>query len=779
MYRSLKNNFSSVCLDSVFLNTFSSRKANVFPLVFTSIHMRRRVTFFAQLRKLRNMVVQHVQSFALLQRSERRVCASILRNLKFISFIRCFGVKSASYIKYLASFIVARKYPKFKFNVKTRVRVKSKFKRRSSTAGSAFFTFLRFFYTTIRKRAGKAALLRVKATRRSAVRLPYDIKGLSSSLFFNAFFRKFSTCIHEPIFYFVMGMRECRLEREGGVSNFFLKKLIRLYFYQMGLHFLSSKQDLFVTNFKRVVTASFLFQSGSGDHSGIVYSLGLRFFSRLIFKHSRFMRYVTSNMLCIAPVMSIRQSLSIGLRSFKRSYTNVFVSFFKFIHRFSHFILARNYYTYATTLKTLNRTFNLFVNNSSARNVFSALSKGTNLLYGTTSGSFKLRKRVRYRKHAMFMVAAKFYRTISYYFKAKAVRAVNLCFTGYRRSFLMVFQFFRTLFRKNLKYHALPMKLLHKNQPITANSISAIKGASHVSSFFHKALPLRLKDVSFSNKMRSFEHTTLQLSKFSSNGSSFFYSNCLPLLQRKPVVLASARYYVTSTSYPCFKYTFVKNSVLPSSSFFPEGVSVVSLNKAMLLSPWLYASVYFSIIRTRRQYKSHKKLISPLFAHTVADCFAYDLSSLRSTRSFLRFLRSRVKYGIASSFRFFQHNAYVHYFSIFNSASSSLVRRYGTSSITDTGGNSFKRKRKRYRKRNRKRRLRIHKKKKRSVKFNKVRYVARLKTMNAPAYLSVFRTRMAVFINTILTGSSLRYRPVIAHGGCYKRKRISDRRYWF
>lgn len=755
MYRTLKQNFSSFCLDSVFLTKFnSSVRTSTFSLSTSSLKFRRRVMFLYHGIRLRYYLLKFWRECEIICNP---VTASFARNIDMLPFLRCYGLKFLSkraprpYLPYLREKFINR------------------------TKGTLVFSLLRSLYSKL----STSLLISNKVPNMSRTSISdYPFFSVPSSFFvyertsffFNQLFRGFSTETHVVSFYFQMMMRNFRFRLGDGKAFFFFKKLIRLSFYQLGLRLISSRIGIFSSTFKTVLCGYFFCDSYScnSNASSIVYNIVARLINFLLFDHSTFMKLITSSHLKDHKVLSVRKHIanrlfisSINVHAFSAS------SFFNFVSGFSRSVLRRNFYMVARAVAFMRKTFNLFINNSSTRNVFSSLNRGTKMIYGTTSGSFKLHKRVRYRKHAMFMVAAKFYRTIAHYYKAKAVRSLNMNFTGYRRSFGIVFQFFRNLLRQNIKYHFTPLQVLLKFQPMSKMRFSSLSTARSFS-FFNKRFRLRRKRINFTTRLRGGYHPSSTLLRKFNGAHSFFYSNCLPLVKFKNFGNISFRQYSTF-EYPTFIYkpSIVSNTT--SIPFFPSSRSLFFF-ETPVLSSWFYSSVYRSIIRTRRQYKVHKKLIAPLIAATQVDCFDYKIFSTQGSRSFLvlRPLRSR---GITNALH--TYNSFFSYDTSYRRCASITYAKslqslfYSSSFLNKRSAGIIKRKK------------RFNASKKRPKLSNAAAFRLKINKLSPVSYLSVFRTRMAIFLNTIFSGSTVRYRPVISHGGCYKRKRVSDRRYWF
>lgn len=754
MYRTLKQNFSSICLDSVFLTKFiSSVRIPMFSLSTSSLYIRRRSTFLYQAMRLRYYLLKSWRECQFLCNP---VTTSFVRNIDILPFLRCFGLK-------FSSKRAPRTYlPYFR----------EKFNNRKQ--GTLVFSLLRSFYgkvsTSLLISNKVPGISRIHSSSYPLYSFPSSvIFSERTSLFFYQFFRSFISETHTVSFYFQMMMRNFKFRLGDGKAFFFFKKLVRLSFYQLGLRLISSRIGVFSSTFKTVLCGYFFCDSCNSNGSSIVYNIISRLITFLLFDHSTFMKLITSGHLQARNFLCIRKYVATHLLKFNRN-SSIFSasSFFSFVSGFSRSVLQRNFYMMARVVASMRKTFNLFINNSSTRNVFSSLNRGNKMIYGTTSGSFKLHKRIRYRKHAMFMVAAKFYRTIAHYYKAKAVRSLNMNFTGYRRSFGIVFQFFRNLLRQNIKYHFTPLQVLFKFQPFSSTKFSSL-GTARLFSFFNKRLRLRMKRYKFSTKLRGYYSSSSQLSKFS-GAHSFFYTNSFSLVKFKNAGHISFRQYSTC-NYPTFMYkpSSVDNntsisfvSTIPSLVFFETPV----------LSSWLYSSVYKSIIRTRRHYKVHKKLIAPLIASTQVDCFDHKISSTLGSRSFLmvRSLRSRnIANAVHTYNSFFSYDISYKRCASYTYSKSLQVQTqsYSSSFSTKRSFGSIKRKK------------RFTSFKKRPKVSNAASFRLKINKLSPRSYLSVFRTRMAIFLNTIFSGSTVRYRPVISHGGCYKRKRISDRRYWF
>jgi len=735
MYRSLKHNFFFICLDSAFLSKSRFVKTNSSSILNSALHARRRIAFFNLAIRLRYFFVKYWRDYPFLC---MRLTTSLLRKIDFIPFLRCFGLKFFS-----------KRSPK-NYSSYVRYRINNR------VQGNILFTLLRNLY----KRTSIKKFNNFYVNSSKSIFFSSD----KTSYFFDQFFRAVGAETHIVSFYFRMMMRNFKFHLGDGRAFFFLKKLIRLSFYQLGLRLITSGIGIFLSTFKTLICGYFFCDSCSSDTSNIVHTIIIRLCNFLALDHSTFMQIITSGQLHASRVLAMHKRISTRLLLYKRR--SFF--FFGFILGFSRAFLRYTFYMSTRAAYFMRNTFNFFINNSSARNVFSSLNRGRTMLYGTTSGTFKLRKRIRYRKHAMFMVAAKFYRIISYYYKAKAVRSLNMNFTGYRRSFSIIFQFFRNLIRQNIKHHFTPVQVLFKFQPLLKN-MSCVSSPSKSFSFFNKVLLLRLRRLKYYATLRGYRFVKTQLDKFKGT-RSFFYTNGAPLLKFKNSKMVLFRQYSTVfVEYPRFIY---KSPGLPKTStptsFYAQTVSPFSIEKPVL-SVWFYSTVYKAIIRTRRQYKVHKKLIAPLIAQTQLDCFDYKLFFGYFQRSFIipRLSSARDISSVVSRYNsFFSYNiSYSRCAAI--TYSSKITCDFHTSSF------SFKRS---YRKVKYKKRLNYSKKRsKKDISF----FRAKINKLSPVSYLSVFRTRMAIFLNTIFSGSTVRYRPVISHGGCYKRKRVTDRRYWF
>lgn len=792
MYSSLKNNLYSICLDSVVLNV-SSRSIfisnNYLSFYKKILYTRRRVIFIKHLLNLRSSLFKHFSTILFVDSpSGLSFSCSAARTLNSLRFLNgaigmyCGGtvkrerrgtrLASVRYLRGSLLYLLRSFYNKV---------IKSYGKSLKSTAlRSTTFAFPSTFFKLIGRAFSSKQLRKRQLKKIKKKSFKFSLLYFKRiSYFFSYFFRTYISFSHTCSFYFRMMLNANKFEAGGNRVSFFSKKLLRLYFYQLGLRSVADSSVACATNFKAALCGYSMV-----DTSRIIRALGLRLFTILTMDCARFfpiIGHISSNTFSgVSTLFATYFGSYVFLKNY--SFTSSFLSN---ICRFTSLFLVNKYrFMLSSTLVLLNRTFNLFVNNSSARNVFSSLNRGSSMIYGTTSGSFKLRKRVRFRKHAMFMVAAKFYRIISHYYKAKLVRSIYLHFTGFRRSFNLVSQFFRTLLRQNVKYHFKTLPILFNIQPSLHATTS---GALRSSSFFSRTLPLHSTSVFYSRS--STRALGLYFNKINAknslNASVFFDVSVLPLLKRKYNVSTISskiqrvlpsfvqRYYSSSVAgFP--RFVLCKQPILLSDAGVSDlcAGSFSTLVAASLLSPWCFSTVYTAIIRTRRHYKLYKKLVAPLLSRTQIDSFSFGLcfSPRRQLFYFFKSLRSRAASLIITPFLYNNNFSYATSYLAYSPLLSLSSRHYSTTASLSKhrGGRSI-----------RGTKASRIKTKRRAKAFDASSFRNRARKLAPSSYLSVFRTRMAIFLNTIFSGSAMRYRPVISHGGCYKRRRTSDRRYWF
>lgn len=755
MYTTLKSNFCSLCLDSVFLTTFpshSTSSASFFTT--TALRNRRRINFFSSLSQVRSTVFSFLTTYTNLLLNNRAIFSFMFyRNLNSLSFLRCLKLGSSGpfpFLRRISSKLRNTGITRFRL---TKIRARLSIKKKKNKKRTYFSSRIRSLFNLL-----SVSSIFVGRT------FPFDLNVFPTSFSINT-----------------------------TNSLFFCKKLLRLFLYQLGFRLLASTNCLLNDrniSFKSLVCA---FAFSSASFSTIANALSVRFVNSMVMSYVSIVQLSSSKFFSSYPLVSffsmLRRSLSFGIYTASNSHFFTAVFFTNFVRFLSMNVLYGYSYMFSDIISHLRKTFNLYVNNASARNVFSAFSRGSKMIYGTTSGSFKLRKRIRYKKHAMFMVAAKFYRTLSYYYRSKLVRSVYLHFTGYRRSFMMILQFFRTVMRRNIKHHFKPLYTLFKFQPSSPTHIVGTTNSVR-SSFFIRSLPMHLSDISFSSSTSTFGDMNKYLSKFTSftqkRASTFFSTAVVPVLKKKglfsnklrsPILYSTMlrAYSTVSTSAPMYPGFFISRELtaLVSSTDTLDIHAFTSYSSSVLiparLSSWCYSTVYSSIIRTRRHYKMYKKLIMPLFSRTQTDSFRCVNCVSSSSVQFIRSLRSRfISFSLFSKNKGSFSNVVSTYFSLMslsNRSYSTVAKGTQFSSGVRKGG-KFSKKKKTF-------------SKKRVKRTDAISFKSRVSKLVPSSYLSVFRTRMAIFLNTILSGSSVRYRPVIAHGGCYKRRRISDRRYWF
>ena len=792
MYRSLKSNFYTLCLDSAFLNT-SPAAARSFYGSRTLLYYRRRLTFISHFLRLRTTVVKYLSTLFFVK-NKVKFSRSLLRNLNFLRFIFFIVGSNTRSNSNTSSFGVMLR------TLVSQLHASNRLPRTSILGTTAEGTLL------MQQRLVARKLLFTFSSRKrfkkSKKQIPLRNLVTSKRLFyfFSRLFRNFTAMSHTCYYYFRMMIgAACMFNTGAGRVSLFFKKLMRLFFFQLCLRILTSDSAIPSTNFKTVACAGLLV-----DNSIVLYSLGMRLLNYLILDFVSFIQLVTYSSLPVAADIDLSALFAIvaAIRSItNRCFGRVIfsgykkVTLFSSIMRFFSASIFRKYrFLLVDTSTLLRKTFNFFVNNSSARNVFSALNRGNKMIYGTTSGSFKLKKRIRFKKHAMFMVAAKFNRNISHYYKSKLVRALYVHFTGFRRSFNLVFQFFRNLIRKNAKYHFKPLQVLYKFQPFVQNKFGS---STKYSTSLLRTLPLHVRSIkhaSFSPRIRSvFSHLNRNNNSSIKTASDFFLTGVLPISKRKsgfPLLTCTPqRAYSTYQSYRPFslvKYTVAASHSGTVTPFF--GVSPCCSFNSSQLSPWLYSTVYGSIIRTRRQYKLYKKLITPLLQLTQLEASDSFVVGVKRSVSFFSRVRTKIRFAVSSSAA--RASSYVHCISTY--ISKHTVRSYSTSVPSNKNKRTFSKKsldtrtnvsRKKFKgdasldNSSKKQRRPLHKKRANALELSSFR--SKMNLLSPTSYLSVFRTRMAIFLNTIFSGSTVRYRPLISHGGCYRRKRSSDRRYWF
>lgn len=724
MYSTLKTNFYVFCLNSVFLNmsTASSASSTNF---LKSMYHRSRNTFINRINTCRQSLCTHVKTSLFVKHYSVYV-SSVLRNLNFLRLVPAFYNKRTS-----ASSSLTAHYKSSK-----RKTVFSSVNSITSSISSYFLykLFGKFNCVSTKNVYGRSCL--------------YTMASLL-----------FTSLLRRP-------------------HSFFFKKLIRLFIFHSFVTLFCSRPTMI--NLNSIFSYIFLNLANSCVSS----YLFSRLYSAVIRAITVFIGLLRSKRSVLLSISAIKSNLYKCLSTFIGSLVTSSVKFISFsgglISFFNSFFLNIYRFLVMDTSSLLNNTFNFFINNASARNVFSSLNMKDKMLYGTTSGSFKLKKRVRFKKHAMFMVAAKFNRNIAHYYKSKSVRALYIHFTGFRRSFSMVFQFFRNLIRRNAKYHFKPLHILFKSQPASLHKL-----VSHsVSPYLARILPLHMRSITRRVSRAAFPF----LSNFKHSSvvgdSNLFFStliNSYKLQTSVPVYSAAIRQYSTYSPFSLRPHYSLKNITTSTGVSFPKSKAHF-IFKSFYLSPWLYSIVSFSVVRTRRQYKLYKKLITPVYNLIRLDQSEFTILSKNSPIGMCSLVqvRSHAFSDTATGRRFFSES--VNVLTRYRTLMNPTLRRYSTSVSKDTISKRGRAsKTVTFQKKNE-----ISIKKQRRMLFSKKKSVAeisnfraKMKVLSPTSYLSVFRTRMAIFLNTIFSGSSVRYRSAIAHGGCYKRKRNSDRRYWF
>lgn len=725
MYSTLKTNFYVFCLNSVFLNmsTASSASSTNFS---KSMYHRSRNTFINRINTCRQSLCTHLTT-SLFVKHYSVYASSVLRNLNFLRLVPSF------------------------------------YNKHTSTS----------FSLTTHSKSSK---------RKTVFSSVNAIKSSISFYFLYKLFGKFNSVSTKNVYgrsclYTMASLLFTSLLRRP--HSFFFKKLIRLFIFHSFVTLACSRPTMI--NLNSIFSYIFLNLANSCVSS----YLFSRLYSAVIRAITVFIGLLRSKRSVLLSISAIKSNLYKCLSTFIGSLVTSSVKFISFsgglISFFNSFFLNIYRFLVMDTSSLLNNTFNFFINNASARNVFSSLNLKDKMLYGTTSGSFKLKKRVRFKKHAMFMVAAKFNRNIAHYYKSKSVRALYIHFTGFRRSFSMVFQFFRNLIRRNAKYHFKPLHILFKSQPASLHKL-----VSHsVSPYLARILPLHMRSIT--RRMSRSAFPFLSNFKYGSvvGDSNLFFStliNSYKLQTSVPLYSASTRQYSTYLPFSLRSHFSLKNSTTSSGVLLPTPKAHF-IFKSFYLSPWLYSIVSFSIVRTRRQYKLYKKLITPLYNLIRLDQSEFTTllknptrvmcSSLVQVRSHALSFSDTVRRSSTESF-----NVLRRYRSFMNPS----VRTYSTSVAKDTISKRGRAsKTATFQKKNeisiKKQRRTLFSKKKSLAEISNFR--SKMKVLSPTSYLSVFRTRMAIFLNTIFSGSSVRYRSAISHGGCYKRKRNSDRRYWF
>lgn len=822
-YSHLQNNFNSFCLNSIVFENFKPAILVMNTGLATRVarYTRRRSFFFSSCINLRNSLFSFLTNmsnsgyvFKSLRRS-RNLDRFLFKNMNIYKFVRL--LRSLK-LKRFSKFKFKRKRSKLFRKVVMLVSSKrffNKFIKRFRESHRHFsikqrlpFSSLAFSNTTspilVRStaRVSKKKLRSRKYKKRFRKRFSFILASIFQ-VFRSQFYKQFNS-----LFYSTVSYNTYFNAFNGTVFpmyGLFFKKLLRLFIFQFGMKNTVSAST--ISSMKYLIFSHF------ATNSFVSKSVFLRFYTTLSSYYSSLVESFLSLKSCSSASLHIGFIFSSYLASTVVHSVPSFnsQSFFNFMSNFRSLLRSKYYSFIFSDLQSIfERTFHFYANNSSARNFFSALHKGDKMLYGNTSGSFKLRKRLKYRKHASYMIASTFHRTISTYYKSGRVRAVYLNLTGYRRAFRLVISFFRNQLKYSGRFHWRPAFFVFRKSLRVfrklgrfAQHVHQLQGSTF--SLCTKSCGSKKSSIGFVNsvfsRLLALNVPTTPINRYARAKVAFLYSN---ISRNYSTFSGSGRRYKKKLGSSYKHFNFIKPSINVDVTDVVSTSSSLSnsfIYHIPTVSIWLYTTTVSSVFLTKFQRKEGKLSIAELIqAAREGDVFDFQLfkylpvarrfffkklrlrvlldlqrnykrtSSRRST-SAVSSLYSSIYFTGSASARTYASGVRAHTKSrVYRAPALKKVIRQPSSVSLDAKKRSFNRK------------LFLQKKRKRFGRFFKSKSLNRkFKSFsnNYKGVLSVFRNRMSSVLDLLFSGSTMRYRPVISHGGCYRRRRYSDRRYWF